>query len=224
MDVVHEPDLPYRPLQRWASAIMRFLVFVAAGVFLYDGDWESSLGALLILALMLAPAVARRRYRVHVPFAMDFGVVFFVFTTLFLGHLLRFYDIYPLWDKFLHFQSGLILSVTGFFLVYVLNESESTSLDLSPAFVALFAVTFSVTVGVVWEMIEFAGDGFSTAGYWQGMSGSNADTMWDLIADTGGSLVVSFAGWIWMHRYKKIPFAPKMVARLKKFARQGREA
>lgn len=222
MEIVHEPDLPYRPLQRWASVIMRLLVLVASGVFLYDGDWETALGALLILGLMLAPTIAQHRYRVRIPFAIDFGVVFFVFTTLFLGHLLRFYEVYPLWDKFLHFQSGLILSVTGFFLVYLLNESESTSLDLSPAFVALFAVTFSVFVGVVWEIIEFAGDGFSTAGYWQGISGTNADTMWDLIADTVGAIIVSFAGWIWMHRYKKIPFAPKMMARIKKLARQSR--
>jgi hypothetical protein len=224
MVVVHEPDLPYRPLQHWASVIMRVLVLIASGVFLYDGDWEAALGALLIFALMLTPTIARRRYRVQIPFAIDFGVVFFVFTTLFLGHLLRFYEIYPLWDKFLHLQSGLILSVTGFFLVYVLNESESTSLDLSPAFVALFAVTFSVTVGVVWEMIEFVGDGFSTAGYWQGMSGTNADTMWDLIADTAGSLIVSIAGWYWMHRYKKIPFAPKLLARIRKIARKRIEA
>jgi hypothetical protein len=108
-------------------------------------------------------------------------------------------------------------------LVYILNENEKTRLGLSPLFVAIFAVTFSVTIGVVWEIVEFMGDGLSAAGYWQGMSGDNADTMWDLIADLGGSLIVSIAGWYWMHRYKKIPFAPKLMERIRKIAGTRRE-
>jgi hypothetical protein len=223
MDVVHEPDLPSPRAQNAVSFIMRLLVAAAAVIFLYDGDWESALGSLVVLVLMLVPQLLRRRYRMRLPLALDFGVVFFIFTTLFLGHLLRFYELVPWWDKFLHFQSGLILSVTGFVLVYILNENEKTRLNLSPLFVAVFAVTFSVTIGVVWEVIEFMGDGLSAAGYWQGMSGDNADTMWDLIADLGGSLIVSIAGWAWMHRYKKIPFAPKLMERIRKIAGKGRE-
>jgi hypothetical protein len=224
MDVVHEPDLPSPQTQNAVSFIMRFLVLAAAVIFLYDGAWESALGSVVVLVLMLVPQLVRRRYRMRLPLALDFGIVFFIFTTLFLGHLLRFYELVPWWDKFLHFQSGLILSVTGFVLVYILNENEKTRLNLSPLFVAVFAVTFSVTIGVVWEIVEFMGDGLSAAGYWQGMSGNNADTMWDLIADLGGSLIVSIAGWAWMHRYKKIPFAPKLMERIRKIAGKGKEA
>jgi hypothetical protein len=171
------------------------------------GDWESSVGTVLVAVLMTLPSIIKRRYRIYLPFAIDFGLVAFIFISLFLGGIDDFYGFIPLWDKIVHFQSGLLLSGTGFVIIYLLNESETTPIELSPGFVALFAIVFSLAIGAVWEMCEFAGDAIFHS-HWQA---NNADTMWDLISDFSGAIVFSIAGYFWMYRHKRLPFTPLFI-------------
>jgi len=183
---------------------MRVLVLIAAFTFLWEGDMSSVGGCILVFALMILPSILKDRYRFYLPFALDLSIVVFIFGTMFLGHLLHFYELFPLWDKFLHFQSGLILSVTGFVLVYILNEQKSLTLDLSPGFIALFAIAFSISIGALWEIGEYTVDGIVGSSW----SFSQADTIWDLTADSVGALLVSAVGYVWMHRRARLPFTP----------------
>ncbi|MDB5237850.1 MAG: hypothetical protein JWM46_120 [Candidatus Kaiserbacteria bacterium] len=196
---------------------MRLLVLLAIGLFLWRHEWASAVSTTLIFLLMFVPSILKERYRVYLPFAIDFSMVLFIFLTFFLGAVGRFYDRIPLWDKFLHFQSGLLFGASGFVLLYILNEQKGFKqpLNLSPGFVAFFAITFSLSIGAVWEMFEFAGDAYfsqhiTNYSAWQA---SNSDTMFDLIADGTGALIVSIMGYFWMHRYKRIPFTPRFLQR-----------
>lgn len=191
---------------------LRTAILLAAAYFAVLGDLASVFSTLLVLVLMSAPSVLKYRYRFYMPFALDFGIVCFVFATLFLGHLANFYDSVPFWDKFVHFQSGIILGVTGFVLIYTLNEQKSIHLDLSPGFVAFFAVTFSLALGVVWELVEYTADSLFAVDWQNG----NADTMWDLLADGTGALVVSIVGYFWMLRVARVPFTPRIFSFFKK--------
>jgi hypothetical protein len=197
---------------------MRVLVALAAVLFFVRGDWESAWSTVFVAFLMSIPSFVKQRYRVYFPFAIDFGMVAFIFLSLFLGGVDNFYGYIPLWDKILHFQSGLLLSGTGFVVIYLLSVSERARLELSPGFVALFAVVFSLAIGAAWEIAEFVGDAiFHSA--WQR---NNADTMWDLIADGSGALVFSIAGYFWMYRHKRLPFTPlfiKFIERAKNVAK-----
>ncbi|MEK7479671.1 MAG: hypothetical protein AAB665_00115 [Patescibacteria group bacterium] len=194
--------------RNWATLSIYYgmcaLVLVAAGVFLLRGDWEAALSTGLVFFLMLVPSIVKGRYRLYLPFALDLGIVGFTFLTLFLGGVAHFYDRIPFWDKFLHLQSGLLLGAAGYVLLYILNENKRMPLNLSPGFVSLFAVTFSLAIGVVWEVSEFFGDAVFGSS-WQP---SSVDTMWDLIADGAGALITSIAGYFWMYRYKRLPFTP----------------
>lgn len=181
------------------------LTLLAAAGFLWLGEWRSALATAFILALMLVPSILKERYRIYIPFALEFGVVLFIFLTLFLGWVAEFYDSIPFWDKFLHFQSGFLLGASGYVLVYVLNEHKRFHLNLSPGFVSFFAVTFSLAIGAVWEMFEFVADAFSHTTYWQN---GNTDTMLDLVADGAGAVIVAVIGYFWMHRHKRLPFTP----------------
>jgi len=186
---------------------MRILVVLAALLFLVRGDFESFWGALFVAFLMSVPSLLKSRYRIYLPFSLDLGIVAFIFLTLFLGGIGVLYGQIQLWDKLVHFQSGLLLSITGFVLVYSLNESENTPIDLSPGFVAFFAVIFSLAFGAVWEIAEFVGDMLFSSTWQNGLP----DTMWDLIADGGGALVVSVIGYFWMYRHKRVPFTPRLL-------------
>lgn len=188
---------------------MRLLVIGAAVLFFFWGDWVDGVYTVLIALCMTIPSILRERYRLFLPFALDLGIVTLIFITLFLGHMGYFYDNFVLWDKFAHFQSGILLGIAGFVLVYILNENKNIDLDLSPIFIAVFSVTFSLAMGVAWEIFEFVGDKF----WWNNWQPSNADTMWDLIATGVGALIVSTLGYFWMHRHKRLPFTPWFMRR-----------
>lgn len=190
------------------------LVALAAGIFLWWGDWQSAIFATLILGLMFVPTILKGRYRLYIPFTLEFWIVSFIFLTLFLGGVAHFYERIPFWDKFLHFQSGFLLGVCGYVLIYILNEHDRVHLNLSPGFVSLFAVAFSLALGVVWEIIEFSVDTISGTSVMQGAG--VADTMWDLIAASLGALIMSIAGYVWMYRYKRLPFTPWPLRMLRK--------
>jgi VanZ family protein len=188
--------------------LMRALVLLAAAVFFFEKDWQSGAAAVLVFILMTVPSLLRERKQVYLPFTLEFGIVFFLFCTLLLGQIMRFYDSVPHWDTFLHVQSGLVLGTAGFVLIYTLNEHGDGKLKLSPGFIALFAITFAVFIGVLWEICEYAADLLFDTRYWQGQTDMNADTMNDLIADTIGAVIVSVTGYFWMYRHKRLPLTP----------------
>ena len=83
------------------------------------------------------------------------------------------------------------MGITGFLLVHVLNEHEEVEIHMKPRFVALFAFMFAMGMGAVWEIFEFGMDQF----FGLNMQKSGlVDTMWDLIVDAVGALVISLLG------------------------------
>jgi len=192
--------------------LMRASVAVVAVIFFVNRDWNSGLATTVIFIMMLTPSLLRGHRKMYLPFELDMGIVVFIFMTLFLGHVADFYNRVPSWDKFLHFQSGLLLSVSGYVLIYILNENKSIKLNMSPGFISFFAVIFSIAIGAVWEMMEFLADVLAGTDYWQ--SASLLDTMIDLIADTVGALVFSIWGYFWMRRRLRLPFTPQFLKKI----------
>jgi len=183
---------------------IRALVAVSVFVFALYGDWVSAINATLILCLMFIPLLLKQRYQLQLPFELDLAIVGFIFLSLFLGSLRDFYERFPLWDSFLHFQSGVLLGVVGFVMVYILNERKSDKLNMSPGFVSLFAVCFSSALAVLWEVYEYTAD--FLFGYTMQMD-SLPDTMGDLIVNGAGAIIVASIGYVWMKRRQKLPFA-----------------
>ena len=94
----------------------------------------------------------------------------------------------------------------GVLLVYVMNESKRIDLHMRAGFVALFAFVFAVAVGTFWEIFEFAVDQVFGTTMQKPMLGDPSgltDTMWDLIVDALGALVISAFGWWHMKRNKR---------------------
>ncbi len=65
---------------------------------------------------------------------------------------------YPHWDSMLHTTTGFLCAATGFALIDILNRNSRIKFQLSPIYVALAALCFSMTVGVLWEFFEFGMD------------------------------------------------------------------
>ena len=108
----------------------------------------------------LLPTFVEESFRIKLPMALEIIAVLFVFCANILGEIASFYTIFPFWDDMLHYTSGFIFAAFGFALVDILNRHRNVDFHLSPIFLSLVALCFSMSVGVVWEFFEFAADTF----------------------------------------------------------------
>ena len=157
-----------------------------------------------IMTLMILPVLLRRRrLMVDIPSEVQILAVLFIFAALFLGEVLDYYGRFWWWDLLLHGTAGLLLGLLGFMIVYMLNEDRQVDMQMHPAFLALFAFSFSVALGALWEVFEFAMDQIFGLNMQKTMLGDPSgltDTMWDLILDAAGAAIVSIAGWRYFRR------------------------
>ena len=139
---------------------------------------------------------------------MDTRFCFFtcvLFCAIFLGEVRNFYHVVPYWDTILHTFSGGMIAALGFSFLSLLNKDENIHLKLTPFFVAFFAFTFAITMGVVWEVYEFLADGLLGLNMQKFALGNGSllvgrealkDTMEDLIVDGIGAFIISVIGYI----------------------------
>ena len=162
---------------------------------LLRGNYLALFLSLGILALTMLPAIIRRSYQVYLPLEFDFITILFVFGSLFLGEFRSYYARFWWWDLLLHTSAGFLMGLVGFILVYVLNREQRTELTMSPVFIGLFSFTFAMTLGVLWEIFEYAMDvWFQADMQWGGLE----DTMWDLILDAASAAFISVLGYGWL--------------------------
>lgn len=170
---------------------------------------------ILGLVVMGLPSVLKKHFSFEVPNSMCIVYFLFLYCSIYLGDVRNFYYIIPHWDTILHGFSGVMLGALGFTLVKILNDSDRVNLVMSAGFICLFAFCFALAGGAVWEIYEFSADALlglnmQTHSLEDGTAllGIDAvrDTMYDLIIDSVGALLVSVIGYINMkgkNFYKK---------------------
>jgi len=161
------------------------------------------------MIIMLLPGILERKAKLTIPSGMIIAYAAFLYCAIYLGEVHSFYFRIPHWDTMLHGFSGGALGAVGISMIGLLNKSKSTSIPLSPGFVALFAFCFAVAAGTVWEIYEFAVDTIADLNMQkyalesgEALIGRAAlvDTMKDLIVDTLGALVISVFSYVSMRR------------------------
>ena len=140
--------------------ILRFFVLAVLVRSAFAGRWENVFVCVLSLALMLIPSIIEKNLKIDVPTALEIVAYVFVFCAEILGEIGAYYVKYPFWDTMLHTVNGFMFAAFGFCLVDILNRNKKFTFELSPAFFAVVAFCFSMTVGVLWEFFEFFADFF----------------------------------------------------------------
>lgn len=121
-------------------------------------QYESAMLCLLVLVLFLLPSFFEKKLKIELPDTLQIIILVFIFAAEILGELGCYFIQYPHWDTMLHTTSGFLCAAFGFSLVNLLNGSNKVNLNLSPLYMALAAFCFSMTIGVLWEFIEFSAD------------------------------------------------------------------
>lgn len=140
--------------------ILRFLVIATMIRQGFQGNYESVFFCALTILLLYVPSWVQVRMRMELPPVLEITILCFIFAAEILGEVHSFYIHIQGWDTMLHTLNGFLAAAVGFSLVVILNDDERLTFDLSPAFMALMAFCFSMTVGVLWEFFEFGMDYF----------------------------------------------------------------
>lgn len=123
-----------------------------------QGYWDNVFICLLVLFLFLLPSLLSNRLGIAFPSGLQIVILVHIFACEILGELGCYYVRYPHWDTVTHTVWGFLCAAIGYAIVDVLNREDQTHFHLSPAFLAVVAFCFSMTIGVLWEFFEFAAD------------------------------------------------------------------
>ena len=138
--------------------VLRALVLLTLVSQFLNGNFENVFFCVLSLVLFVMPTILERQLKIDLPSVLEIVILLFIFSAWILGEVQTYYTIFPYWDTMLHTLNGFLCAAIGFSLVDLLNRHERISLSMSPAFMAIVAFCFSMTVGVLWEFFECAMD------------------------------------------------------------------
>lgn len=140
-------------------SVLRILVILTAVRCFFTHNYEGFALCLLSLLLFLLPALFEERLKLDIPPLFEGIIYLFIYAAEILGEVNHYYTAIPGWDTMLHTINGFLCAAIGFSLVDILNR-KSHSLNLTPLYLAVVAFCFSMTIGVIWEFVEFTFDQF----------------------------------------------------------------
>ena len=183
-------------------------------IILYIRSWivsDHSQDFLIILTFGMTyyPSILEKRFGVYLPNGLQIVITLFIFSAQVLGEMRGFYTTISWWDLMLHTISGTVLGMIGFLFVYLLNEKGDKNVNLSPAFVIIFAFCFALAIGVFWEFFEYSADrllGYNMQRFRLPGEDGLVDTMNDLIVDAVGAGIACVFGWLYIKQQKDTLF------------------
>lgn len=175
-----------RPASRHSVSIAAALLFVGSAILaLAVQDWRNLTIASILVVLSFAPLLAERWAGVKVPLSVQILYVLLLLTAPYLGGYWRWYEIWQPWDTLVYFYSGIFIS---FALLIALGKTLGAYRLVLPVWLeVVMLITAKAFIALLWEIGEFVFDlifGTST-------QADNLDTMTDMIAGLGPSLVVA---------------------------------
>ncbi len=113
--------------------------------------WHALIGGIFAMPLIY---IFEKIFRFEMKGALTFLVLFLASGGLIVGPSYNFYINVPIYDDILHVMSGLIFAVIGY---AVSNRLLSGKTESPFWYNVLFALLFSLSIAVIWEMIEWVG-------------------------------------------------------------------
>lgn len=113
---------------------------------------------ILTLFLFMLPHILNRWLKLYIPPVMEIVIVAFIVCGIVLGEVENFFIRFPYWDTIMHTVNGIVCAALSLSLVVLLNKQDKILFRLSPVFLMIVAISFSMLIGVLWEFFEFGVD------------------------------------------------------------------
>ncbi len=137
--------------------LLRFLVILVMvrQIFLHN-YWNAFL-CILVLIQFLIPYFITKKLKIELPSIFEIIILLFIFSSEVLGEIQNFYGVFKHFDTVLHTLNGFLCAAVGFSLIDLCNNN-SEKFNLSPIYLTIVAFCFSMTIGVLWEFLEYSID------------------------------------------------------------------
>lgn len=137
--------------------LLRFLVILVMvrQIFLHN-YWNAFL-CILVLIQFLIPYFITKKLKIELPSIFEIIILLFIFSSEVLGEIQNFYGVFKHFDTVLHTLNGFLCTAVGFSLIDLCNNN-SEKFNLSPLYLTIVAFCFSMTIGVLWEFLEYSID------------------------------------------------------------------
>jgi hypothetical protein len=144
--------------------------------------------AMVTLAISFIPDILKKTTRLKIIPEFRYLFLAFVFISQFMGEIFDFFIKYSWWDKMAHVISAFIITIIGYIILYFYLPPEEYARNNKTylVFATIFAFSFSMMLGAMWEIFEYFMD--VTFGHNMQKSGLT-DTMGDFLACLAGSLM-----------------------------------
>ena len=193
-DTIHMASTTIKQKPRVATVyfLLRVAVIAVMIAQFFNGNFENFFLCILTLVLFLMPTIIEKKLQIALPNTLEIIILLFIFSAEILGEIRAYYTTYQGWDTMLHTLNGFLCAAIGFSLVDMLNRNERFSLSLSPAFMAIVAFCFSMTIGVLWEFFECGMDQFFMLDMQKDMVVNQISSV--MLDPTGGNTPVMIKG------------------------------
>jgi putative membrane protein len=137
-----------------------------------------SLLALVCIPIPFIITHIARTKKIVLPPNFELVTLLFSFSAQYLGEIVNLYNFWW-WDLMLHGIFGFLAVITGLYLVKgIITKEANTSKERFIIFKIIFAFSFAITLGTLWEMFEFLCDYFFKT---EMVTGGLEDTATDLL-------------------------------------------
>ena len=184
----------------YLAYLMQMLIVVYAVYSLHIGDYVWAVWGLFALILTLTPLMLKRRFHVTLPWELNFLIVLSLYLSV-SGRVLGWYHLfYPFYDKIAHLVSSITIAVLGFVAAVIMDQY--TEIKMNRSLIVFFVIIFTMSLGAFWEITEFLSDNLFGTQLQVGLG----DTMYDLIFDLMGGIIIGVLGDIYLKRTPKERF------------------
>lgn len=161
-------------------------------------NYQHVFTSILSIAIISTPFILKNKYDIKLPKLLSVFIVLFTLSSLFLGENHNFYEYFWWWDIFLHCVSAMVFGFIGLAILQMIFKAQN--IKAAYGIISLFAFTFAIAIGALWEVVEFLIDLLFGCHM---QTDSLYDTMTDLIVDILGAYVVTFLSFLhWKYGQK----------------------
>ncbi|MFA6940751.1 MAG: hypothetical protein WCQ54_07170 [Clostridiaceae bacterium] len=174
------------------AALFEIILIITAVTSIASKQWNDLalifLAAICILLPFLITSIANIK-DIVLPQSFQLISVLFVILAQYFGEIKKFYIVFWWWDLLLHIISGSYAVITVLYLIQgIIIKEKGAAKQRYTIFTLIFAFSFSIALGTLWEMFEFTGDYlFKTTM----VKGGLEDTASDLIVKILSALITS---------------------------------
>lgn len=167
------------------AVIFEIIIAVTLIVSILNGSKKNIFLCILAAGSILIPfitAYIAKRKTIALPGSFNLVVLLFILSAQYFGELLSFYYRFWWWDLLLHGIFGIYSVLVGAYITRgIINKASGITERRFYLFITVFAFSFSMTLGILWELFEFAGDYLFKSNM---MKEGLMDTMTDLLSST----------------------------------------